>query len=80
VEGVAVATFFSDYFGVDQNALDDQGALNVSLVNDLPLFIDPFLLFNSEKKDYQDLRDGINHYLVNRQRDRTQSLKPAFAG
>jgi hypothetical protein len=59
-----VATFFSDYFGVSQEALDSYGAFNISLVNDLPLFIDPFLLFNSEKKEYQDLHDGIIRYLI----------------
>lgn len=41
-----MSTFFSDYFGLDPNRLDDYGAFNVSIINDLPLFIDPFLLFN----------------------------------
>src|SRR5690606_160852 len=35
-----------------------------SLVNDLPLFIDPFLLFHSEKDEYQKLHDEMIAYLV----------------
>jgi hypothetical protein len=42
-----MATFFNEYFDVAANQVDDYGAFNVSLINDLPLFIDPFLLFNS---------------------------------
>jgi hypothetical protein len=59
-----MSTFFSDFFKVDQNSLDDRGAFNISLVNDLPLFIDPFLLFNSEESEYRKLHDGIIDYLV----------------
>jgi hypothetical protein len=59
-----VATFFSDYFDIDPDALDEYGAFNVSIINDLPLFIDPFLLFNSEKQDYRDLHDSIIQYLI----------------
>ena len=36
--------FFSDFFDVKPEALKSYGAFNISLVNDLPLFIDPFLL------------------------------------
>jgi hypothetical protein len=57
-------TYFSDYFGLDASTLDDFGAFNVSLINDLPLFIDPFLLFNSNKTDYQKLHQGIIDYLI----------------
>ena len=59
-----MATFFSDDFGVSQETINRYGAFNVSLVNDLPLFIDPFLLFNSEKREYQALHDAIIRYLV----------------
>jgi tetratricopeptide (TPR) repeat protein len=58
-----VATFFSEFFGIERDTLDQYGAFDVSLVNDLPLFIDPFLLFNSEKQEYQDLHDHIINYL-----------------
>ena len=55
--------FFSDYFGVDRKALDAYGAFDMNLVTDLPLFVDPFLLFNSKKKSYQELHAGIISYL-----------------
>ncbi len=59
-----MATFFSDYFGIDPQVIEDYGAFDVSIINDLPLFIDPFLLFNSEKDDYQALHNDIIAYLV----------------
>jgi hypothetical protein len=34
-----------------------------SLVTDLPLFIDPFLLFNSKKRVYGELQDRMIGYL-----------------
>ncbi len=55
--------YFSDYFEVSPETLSGYGAFNVSLVNDLPLFIDPFLLFNSEKEEYQTLHSDIIRYL-----------------
>ncbi|OGD08830.1 hypothetical protein A2397_05290 [Candidatus Amesbacteria bacterium RIFOXYB1_FULL_44_23] len=54
---------FSDYFGISKKALEDYGAFDISLVADLPLFIDPFLLFNSKKSEYQQLHEGIITYL-----------------
>ena len=42
--------YFSDYFRIDPQEIEEHGALDVSLINDLPLFIDPFLLFNSERR------------------------------
>jgi len=54
---------FSDFFEVAFDELKEYGAYNVSLVADLPLFIDPFLLFNSDKKEYQQLHDEIIRYL-----------------
>lgn len=56
--------YFSDWFDVDPAVLEEYGALNVSLINDLPLFIDPFLLFTSEKEKYQQLHDDIIKYLT----------------
>ncbi len=55
--------YFSDYFNIDPKLLEGYGAFNISLINDLPLFIDPFLLFNSEKKEYLELHDEIIKYL-----------------
>lgn len=55
--------YFSDYFNVDPRKIERYGAFNISLVADLPLFIDPFLLFNSRKRRYRELHDGIIRYL-----------------
>lgn len=59
-----MATFFSDAFGINKSVVDDFEAFDVSIINDLPLFIDPFLLFHSEKQEYQDLHESIIEYLV----------------
>jgi hypothetical protein len=56
--------YFSDIFNVDQKVLDEYGYLNISLVNDLPLFIDPFLLFNSKKEEYINLHKEIIKYVI----------------
>ena len=58
-----IKVHFSDFFGVTREKLTDYGAFNVSLLNDLPLFVDPFLLFNSSKAEYQRLHDDIIRYL-----------------
>ena len=58
-----VDVYFSDYFKVDQDVLERYGAFNISLVTDLPLFIDPFLLFNSKNPQYRKLHDDIINYL-----------------
>ena len=55
--------YFSDYFNLDEETLEEYGAFNISLINDLPLFIDPFLLFGSNKKEYQELHSNIIKYL-----------------
>ena len=56
-------THFSDYFGVLPEILEEYGAFNISLLSDLPLFIDPFLLFNSKKREYRQLHDQMIGYL-----------------
>lgn len=56
--------FFSDIFGVSEETLEEYGAFNISLINDLPLFIDPFLLYASEKPEYKRLHEGIIEYLT----------------
>ncbi len=55
--------YFSDFLGVEKRVLEKYGAFDISLVNDLPLFIDPFLLFNSQKPKYRQLHDEIIKYL-----------------
>jgi len=44
--------------------LEDYGAFNASLINDLPLFIDPFLLYGSKKPEYQKIHNNILKYLI----------------
>jgi len=60
-----VGIYFSEYFNVDRNVIEQYGAFNISLVRDLPLFIDPFLLFNSDNPEYRKLHDDIPHSAVN---------------
>jgi hypothetical protein len=55
--------YFSDFFKVPPKAVEDYGAFNISLLADLPLFVDPFLLFNSKKLVYRKLHDEMIHYL-----------------
>lgn len=56
--------YFSDIFDVEPIVIEKYGAFNISLVNDLPLFVDPFHLFNSKKKDYQALHQEILKYVA----------------
>jgi hypothetical protein len=56
--------YFTDFFNISTDTLDSYGAFNVSLINDLPLFIDPFLLFGSKKPEYQELHKSILNYLT----------------
>ena len=48
---------------MDPKLLEAYGAFNISLINDIPLFIDPFLLFGSEKEEYQKLHEDMLTYL-----------------
>jgi len=59
-----MATFFNEFFGVSADDVDAYGAFNVSLINDLPLFIDPFLLFHSESAEYKQLHSDILKYII----------------
>lgn len=56
--------YFSDFFQVSPQKIEKHGAFNISLINDLPLFIDPFLLFNSKKRKYQALHKEILRYVT----------------
>lgn len=55
---------FTDYFEIDQDVLDEYGALNICVEADLPLFIDPFLLFASNRPEYQQLHNEIVGHLI----------------
>jgi hypothetical protein len=59
-----INVYFSDFFKVDPKIIKDFGAFNISLINDLPLFIDPFLLFNSEDTQYKKLHEEIISYVA----------------
>ena len=52
-------SYFSDIFNIEEKLLEDYGAFNVSLIVDLPLFVDPFLVF----KKYPALHEDIIKYL-----------------
>ena len=71
--------YFSDAFKVSPKAVEKYGAFNVSLISDLPLFVDPFLVFNSRKPRYRQLHRGIVRYLQFLYRKaRTQNLTPGL--
>jgi hypothetical protein len=55
--------YFSQYFGIDAAEVERYGAIDISVASDIPLFIDPFLLFYSNKPEYQALHEGILKYL-----------------
>jgi len=56
--------YFTDYFNVSADDLHNYGAFNISLINDLPVFIDPFLLFSSDKTEYLKLHTEMINYLT----------------
>lgn len=56
--------YFTDFFNVSDKIVEQYGAFNISLRSDLPLFVDPFLLFYSNKKEYNELHNEIIKYLV----------------
>ena len=71
--------YFSDHFGVSRKTVEKYGAFDISLVADLPLFVDPFLLFASRKPKYRKLHDGIIDYLkFLKTRATTGDLDPAL--
>lgn len=55
--------YFSDYFGVARGDLEAYGAIDISLIGDIPLFVDPFLIFESDSPEYQKLHRDIVEYL-----------------
>ncbi len=54
--------FFSERFEVDSKIIEEYGAVDISLVCDMPLFVDPMLIFNSEKSEYKALHCNIIKY------------------
>ena len=58
-----IAIHFSDFFDLKNNELKQYGAFDVSLTFDIPVFIDPFRLYASDKKEYNELHERIVGYL-----------------
>lgn len=54
---------FSDYFNIDTEILKQNNLVDLSIVYDLPLFIDPFLIFASKKQEYKKLNNNILKYI-----------------
>ena len=54
--------YFSECFNIEKQKVEDYGAIDINLVCDLPLFIDPMLIFNSQKAEYIDLHKQIVQY------------------
>lgn len=61
---MGIELYVTQHFGVDPAVMEGYGAFDISLASDLPLFVDPFLLFNSEKPEYLALHAGIIKYLT----------------
>ena len=53
---------FSDRFNVNKEVIKEYGTIDISLVCDIPLFIDPMLIFNSDKPEYKKLHEDIIKY------------------
>jgi len=73
---VVGSPLFSDFFNVAPATLEDYGAFNIDVTSDLPLFVDPFLLFNSENAEYQALHRQIVEYLKVLARMSDEDLDP----
>lgn len=54
--------YFSDRFEVSPDLINEYGAVDISLICDTPLFVDPMLIFNSKNKEYEDLHRKIIKY------------------
>lgn len=42
---------FAEYYNITPQVLNDYGAINPCIAYDLPLFIDPFLIFASKSQN-----------------------------
>jgi hypothetical protein len=73
-EMVESRIYFSEYYKLPSEALTEYGAFDICVVSDLPMFIDPFLLFTSKRPEYQALHDQIVLYLQFLQRKSSNGL------
>lgn len=69
--------YFTDFFNISEEILEQYGAFNISLRSDLPMFVDPFLLFYSNKKEYNELHNEIIKYLIFLKEKSTSNLNNA---
>lgn len=64
MNNIKIRIYFSDIFDVNPKIIENYGAFNISLISDLPMFIDPFLIFaNNQKYVYKKLHNQILEYL-----------------
>lgn len=68
--------FFTEKFQVDSEILQSYGAVDISLICDVPLFVDPMLIFNSENERYTELHNSIIRYFYFLYSKATQGLTP----
>ena len=68
--------FFSEWFGIDSDLIKGYGAVDISLVCDVPLFVDPMLIFNSENEIYKKLHKSIIRYFHFLYTKASQGLTP----
>ena len=56
-------SMFSEKFNVDPKLIDEYGAIDISLVADIPMFVDPILIFNSDNEKYKQLHENIIKFM-----------------
>lgn len=66
--------FFSEKFQVSNDILKSYGAVDISLICDVPLFVDPMLIFNSSSARYKELHNNIIRYFYFLYTKATQGL------
>lgn len=55
---------FSDYFKVDKKVINEYGAIDISLICDTPLFIDPILIYSNSDMKIKNCYAEIVKYLL----------------
>ena len=68
--------FFTEKFQVSSEILKSYGAVDISLICDVLLFVDPMLIFNSDNERYTELHNNIIHYFYFLYTKATQGLTP----
>ncbi len=68
--------FFTEKFQVSSEILKSYGAVDISLICDVPLFVDPMLIFNSDNERYTELHNNIIHYFYFLYTKAAQGLTP----